>query len=87
MWEVDEPETNEVRLTLHDPEDWYKADVRWDGCVHFYQASNKPMSEQAFNLNNPDISYLHICYIDDLIKRLQDIQTKAKEHFGQDWPI
>jgi hypothetical protein len=84
IWEVDQSKTNEYVLELHDPEDWYKANVRWDGCVNLYQAYNKPLPEQINNLD--DISYIHICDLDTLIKRLQDIKQKAIEHFGPHWP-
>jgi hypothetical protein len=85
LWEVDQLKTNEYRLELHDPDDWYEAGVRWDGCVDLYQSSNRRLSEQKINLNNPDVSYIHICDIDDFIKRLQDIKQKAIEHFGPHW--
>jgi hypothetical protein len=86
LWEVDQANTNEYVLELHDPDDWYKADVRRDGCVHLYQSSNRRLSEQEVNLSNPDVSYIHICYIDGFIKRLQNIKQKAMEHFGPHWP-
>jgi len=83
LWEVDQSKTDEYLLELHDPEDWYKAGVRWDGCIHFYQSMNRRLNEQ--DPNSLDVSYIHICYIDDFIKRLQEIKQKAIEHFGENW--
>ena len=85
LWEVDKEQTNEYVLFLREPDDWYEAYVKWDGCVNFYQAYNNPLPEKIENLD--DIGYLHICDLEAHIKRLQDIHKKALEHFGQDWPI
>lgn len=87
LWEIDQSQTNEYLLHLRDPEDWYEACVKWDGCVNFYQAYNEPLPEKITTLDTSDISYIHICNLEDHIKRLQDIHKKALEHFGQNWPV
>ena len=71
-------------LDLEDPEGWYKASVRGDGCIHFNRAFNlsyderKPGDEEAED-------YLHICDIDGLIARLQSLKQAALAHF-RTWP-
>lgn len=84
LWDTDQAQTDEYVLHLRDPENWYEAGVKWDGCVNFYQGMNERLPEQIVNLD--DMQYIHICDLEVHIKRLQEIHKKALEHFGQDWP-
>lgn len=84
---IDEPGGTKARhwIDLIDPEGWYKASVKWDGCVHFRRAYNLPYphpegDDDAFE------DYIHICDLDEFIARLQALKQKAIEHFGGDWP-
>lgn len=49
----------------------YKASVKWDGCIHF--------SDEG--------EYIHICDLEDFIKRLEELRDLAKTHFGPKWPL
>ncbi len=66
-------------LHLAHPLGWYQARIRWDGCVEF---------TRVFNIGYPseDADHLHICDIDDMIDRLQQLKAMAQDHFGKDWP-
>lgn len=91
LWRVIPEETQSRWLTLSDAEGeegdvWYRADVRFDGCVHLYTYGNVPYNEDS-KREDPACcdDYIHICSIDDMIVRLQALKVKAKEHFGDDW--
>lgn len=70
--------SNEFALQLHNKLWMWEFDIRAEGCVHITSYSNGTKDEE-------NRSYIHICELDDFIKTLQDIQLKAKEHFGE-WP-
>jgi hypothetical protein len=65
-------------LDLEDPDGWYYASVKWDGCIHLYRCWNEPHSEE-------ERDYYHICDIDYEIERLQALKEEALKHFGRDW--
>jgi len=69
-------EEYEYRLTFWDGEGWYRAEVKWDGCVHFWRYHNAP---------GEDEDYLHICDLDDLILRLQQLRATVREAWPW-WP-
>lgn len=75
-----------------DPEGWYHASVKWDGCIHFSHVFNtpnyiEPWKSEAKGKEDKEVSdYYHICDIDYLIERLQALKAAALEHFGKDWP-
>ena len=81
MWEVVEEKTKEHWLEVKDPEGWYYAIVRFDGCIHFNRCYNEPES-----FNDSMTNYLHICDIDEIINRLQELKKAALKHFGENWP-
>lgn len=81
IWKVQK--ANEHLLTLIEPNQWYRADIKWDGCVHFYRSHNGAQLDAIGSLEN--IDYIHICEIDDMIMRLQELKRMALEHFGNDW--
>ena len=74
-------ETTEHILLLEDPEKWYDANVRFDGCINFRRFYNQPKGEAE----EDDSDYIHICEIDGFIARLQELKELAKKHFGRDW--
>ena len=83
LW-IKDPASHEGSMTIADPDGWFKAQVRWDGCVHLNIASNTPFTEPDRRTDCDD--YIHICELDDMITRLQSIKTIAIEHFGEWWP-
>lgn len=66
-----------------DPEGWYKAAVKWDGCIHYDSATNVPFGIPDRRTDSD--CYWHICDIDHEIERLQALKEAALEHFGM-WP-
>jgi len=81
MWKVIKEKTEDHWLEIEDPEGWYSAVVKWDGCIHFYRHHNEPIP----NTDESDIDYIHICGVNDFIKRLQALKEEAIKHFGKDW--
>ena len=66
---------------------WYKAAVKWDGCIHFNRAYNEPFNNNPRDSDNED--YIHICDIDEYIEILQKLKVKAIEYFKKHerkWP-
>lgn len=86
IWEVVSGNTEDHWLELKDPEGWYYATVKWDGCIHFNRYFNMPkeMQEKELEENRMD-DYIHICSVDDMIQRLQALRAEARKHFGEDW--
>ena len=73
------PETkNKNTVTLRDPEGWYEARIRWDGCVNYFKFFNIPL---IISENEKDVDAIHICDIDDEIERLKALKDIAKEYF------
>jgi len=81
MWEVIPDKTKEHWLEVKDPEGWWSAVVKKDGCVHLNRYYGSPMSDQ----NENETDYIHICDIDDAIERLKALKQMALAHFGE-WP-
>jgi hypothetical protein len=75
FWETVAEKTTDWWLEVHNPVHMYRASVKSTGCIHFYQ--DYPADD--------DGEYLHICDIDDLIERLQELKVRAELHFGEDW--
>lgn len=87
LWREVPEESHTAWLTLHDPEGWYTAGVKFDGCVHLHRYFNLPRhlrTKQDDERDAPD--YYHICDIDEEIARLQAIKALALEYFGEHWP-
>jgi len=88
MWEIDSEKTKDHWLELKDPEGWYSAVVKWDGCIHLYRYFNSPMgSEYHKETHDENIDYIHICDVDDMIARLVALKEKALGHFGDGWEL
>lgn len=85
-WVVIKDKTQDHWLEVRDPEGWWSAYVKWDGCIGFTRYHNNSMdsipSDKPWNDFQDNI---HICDLDELIKRLQDLKEEAIKHFGQDW--
>ena len=72
-------------FTLEDPEGWYSAYIKKDGCIDFSRFFNRPLSDPRVD-SDDDIDRIHICDLDDLIERLKAIRTVAHLRWGRDWP-
>jgi hypothetical protein len=84
LWEVVQGESTDVRLVLREPQGWYSAQLKLDGCVDFTRFFNVPdgMPDRDEDMGDT----LHICDLDDLIDRLRALQEAARRHFGATWP-
>ena len=76
---------------VRDPDGWYEAVVKWDGCIHFYQAGNDPFDDENGHSDSERSKeacddYIHICDIDGHIERLIALKEAALKHFGPTWP-
>jgi len=60
-----------------------QARLKWDGCIDFKYGHNgiKP-SEDATGSNT---DYIHICDIDDMIKKLQGLKEYGQKHFKNEY--
>jgi hypothetical protein len=80
-WQVSpEPDPVSEWLSIEDPDGWWEARVRRDGCFELYRGFNEPHSTDGENWEQ-----IHICDLDDLITRLQALKAMAQSHFGE-WP-
>lgn len=93
MWEIrqDKPH-DEYWIEFRDPDGWYEAIVKWDGCIHLYRAANVPFDDVSGHSEGPRgkeacDSYVHICDVDDMILRLQSLKKAAQTHFGSEWSV
>lgn len=72
-----------------DPEGWYSARVKWDGCVDFYRYMNIPLERRELGEEDECDCYIHICNIDDMIKRLEALREQATAYYTKlrgGWP-
>lgn len=59
--------------------------ARWDGCCHIETWYNGDQYDKP--LTHPDNrDYLHVCDLREFIEQLLELEAKAKEHFGSEWP-
>ncbi len=73
---------------------WTECSVKWDGCIHYSDAVNIPF-EKGLDSNSGKIRdekgacdcYIHICEIDDMIKKLIELRKVAQAHFkdSEEW--
>lgn len=78
MLNVKEKHEGCITLNNENADEVYAA--RFDGCVHIEHYFNGSSSIE-------DRDYLHICDLHGFIETLQEVERKAKEHFGKDWPL
>lgn len=69
---------------------YWHASVTANGCIHLHHADNEPYSAEAGFSNKQRAceqqdSYIHICDLDEYIKRLTALRDIAKKHFGEEW--
>ncbi len=76
----------------HEEDDnhWMAASVKWDGCIHLSTAGNVPFCKEYGDANGKRDEaacddYIHICNIDDYIKKLLQLKDAAVKHFGDKW--
>ena len=90
MWRVrseytDDDETDRARLLIsfeaEDPDGWFHASVKWDGCVDFRQYFNFPRGDSKSHEN-----YIHICDLDGFIERLTALRDLASKKWSGEWP-
>lgn len=76
-------------LAVRDPNGWYQATIKHDGCIDFRHAANSPFTlpdgsslpEWARPKDGDDCDAdLHICDLDALIERLQALRDFARQH-------
>lgn len=77
LWEIIPENTMDHWLEVKDPEGWYSAIIKLDGCVEFTRYFNAPM----FNEDEDDASSIHLCSLDDAIERLQALKQISNEFF------
>ena len=85
-WAIDEKRTGDQTYFLYlkdEGDNWYKASVKWDGCIEIEQAANTPFEEGRTPDDCDDNT--HICNLDAYIDRLQKLKELAKKFFGEDW--
>ena len=74
---------DEYSLTVEDPEGFYRAVLRFDGCVHYYKWSSVTIHPSgAIIKSDEDETYIHYCKLEDEIKRLQELLAIARKKFG-----
>ena len=84
FWTVNKDKTRDHWLELEDPCGWYKASVKWDGCIHFNRLHNVPL---PITEDHPQlVDYIHYCNLDEEIERLKALRDEAVTFFGEDWP-
>ncbi len=80
------PETKDHWLVVADPDGWWKAVVRFDGCIHLDHAANSSFTNDPARKESLECDdYIHICDVDDFIARLLELKRLAKLHFGDSW--
>lgn len=80
LWEVDESKTKDHWLQVRDPDGWWRATCKWDGCVELHRFFNDP--DTADPHDEDDVDNLHICDLPAFIKRMQALLEMAQEFFG-----
>lgn len=71
-----------------DPQGWFKALVKYDGCVDLSHAYNEPFKPDGEQVED-DSGDIHICDLDDFICRLIKLREQTISHFkehGRHWP-
>lgn len=72
------PDSTEFCLKLRDENEGWSASVKWDGCIHFNRYYNGMSIDDK---TGEDCDYIHICDVDEMIERLQELRAAAIVHF------
>ena len=84
-WEIIPEKTDRLWLEVKEPDGWYTAICKWDGCVHFYRYHNVPYPQPEDDKMALD-DYIHYCSLDEEIERLTKLRDKAREFFeDEEW--
>lgn len=88
MWVETGKYKSEAVIEFRDPDGFWSAFVKWDGCIHLHHRSMFPAGEEASEFTeDQDIDHIHLCGgLDEMIERLQQLKAAAEKHFGSDWP-
>ena len=84
LWVMVPEKTHEYWLEVKDPDGWYSASIKFDGCIHYHRYYNSPMDTP--DRDEEDVDYIHICDIDGEIERLRSLKLMALGFFGSKWP-
>lgn len=58
---------------------------KWDGCINYHKYENGYTVDDEYSEDrNKTSQYIHICDINDMIEKLQEIKKIAEEHFSKD---
>ena len=82
-WNVVKEKTQDHWLELRDPEGWFSAVVKWDGCIHLYSYANISLNDRKDGYEDTCDDYMHICDLDDFEKCLKELREQATKHFGE----
>jgi hypothetical protein len=80
LWKIIPEKASEFSVEIEDPEGWYSARVKWDGCVDYYRYYNTPKGVDVENDDTME-DYMHFCCIDEEITRLQALKRIAYNYF------
>lgn len=88
LWVDDTSRNYDGMDTMHavkEPDGWYEALIKEDGCVEINRYFNIPAPE--VDDERQLVDFIHVCSIDDFIKRLEALKVVAKERFGEEWRV
>lgn len=80
-WEL-VSERDEYAVAVVCPHGSYRAVVKWDGCVDFYQADNCDLKETP----EGESTYIHYCNLQSEIDRLITLKAIYDAYFGDGVP-
>jgi uridine kinase len=69
------------KLVLTDPDGWWRATIRPDGCMELDHYFNEPLNTELPENEEADYDRMHICDVDDMIERLRELKVLMNTHF------
>ncbi|MGG3890283.1 hypothetical protein [Metabacillus fastidiosus] len=58
---------------------------KWDGCVDYRKYENGfTVDDESSEERSRNSQYIHICELDEMIERLQEIKKIAENHFDKE---
>lgn len=93
MWEIKQinredfsGKNNPVSIRLINEEyNDTEAYIKWDGCIEFRKYWNGYIPDDEYSKEKEEnCDYIHICDIDEMILKLQELKRIAKEYFSED---